>query len=517
MLGARTHWGVRCVSGLSSSELGGSQSELSLSLCPAPLSPSTPELPPAPWIALAPRHPGFLPGEQVTFRCSAPPGQEVARYRFYRQPGELIGAGVPDPTGSTRLDLSAGPGTAGLYVCVYWARRAGREVPSKKSRPVAVSLIDHPPKPSVLLAPDSLAYVSGDRVEICCLAPPTASPEWFSFYQSGKVIGHQPGNTSTWQLDLQRSGTGNATRSFSCTYEQRIQGRPVPSHTSDPVSIPVFPAPAAPSLRLIPPHPLYVTGETVTAECVAPAGPYEPRAHRLQRDEEPGAEMLGPWHDLTVTPSTRGRYRCEYSTELHGRRLQSPPSPSVVLEVTDPPPPPELSVDSPSGVVSEGAPLLLTCRAPGDTTQRRFHFYQDGAELSPPEPSASPERRFPQAAPNNSGNFTCGYEEPVGGRWILSLPSRAVNVAVAGPPEAPASGGSTSTRMEPSSQPGPGGRSSAPRSLVPAPSAASRRSHPTAVVRGARGVPVPWIVDAAIGGSFFLIIILIFLITHVFL
>ncbi|XP_075768074.1 Fc receptor-like protein 5 isoform X2 [Pelodiscus sinensis] len=396
-----------------------------------PLAVPVTEPPPAPRIALVSPHPVFLPGDQVTLRCSAPPRQEVAGYRFYRQPGELIGTGVPDPSGGARLDLSAGPGTAGLYVCVYWARRAGRKVPSEKSRPVNLTLTDRPPKPSVSLSPDSPVYVSGDRVEIRCSAPPTAAPERFRFYQSGTVIGHQPGNTSTWQLDLQEIGTGNATRSFSCTYEQRIQGRPVPSHTSDPVSIPVFPAPAAPSLRLIPPHPLYVTGETVTAECVAPAGPYEPRAHRLQRDEEPGAEMPGPRHNLTVTPSTRGRYRCEYSTELHGRRLQSPPSPSVVLEVTDPPLPPELSMDPPSGAVREGAPLLLTCRAPGDTTQRRFHFYQDGAELSPPEPSASPERRFPQAAPNNSGNFTCGYEEPVGGRWILSHPSQAVNVAVA--------------------------------------------------------------------------------------
>ncbi|KAH1182448.1 hypothetical protein KIL84_010202 [Mauremys mutica] len=37
---------------------------------------------------------------------------------------------------------------------------------------------------------------------------------------------------------------------------------------------------------------------------------------------------------------------------------------------------------------------------------------------------------IPQAGPNNTGEFTCGYEENVGGRWIPSPRSWAVNVTV---------------------------------------------------------------------------------------
>ncbi|KAG6921486.1 hypothetical protein G0U57_007501, partial [Chelydra serpentina] len=110
---------------------------------------------------------------------------------------------------------------------------------------------------------------------------------------------------------------------------------------------------------------------------------------------------------------------------------------------TDLPPQPWLSMDPPSEVVSEGLPLFITCTAPRDAGQRRFHFYKDGeklvsgnvgSEISTPEPSTSSVNisvlSIPQAGPNNTGEFTCEYEENISGRWILSPRSHAVNVTV---------------------------------------------------------------------------------------
>nr|XP_042701369.1 basement membrane-specific heparan sulfate proteoglycan core protein-like [Chrysemys picta bellii] len=221
-----------------------------------------------------------------------------------------------------------------------------------------------------------------------------------------------------------------------------IQGREVTSYTSDPISISVFPALAAPSLRLIPPLPLYVTGETVTAECVVPAKPYVPRAHWVLRDGETLPEPPEPPFPLNVTPSDSGTYRCGYNTELHGRHLRSPPSEPVPLSVTDPPPQPQLSVDPLSGVVSEGLPLRITCTAPGNTSERRFHFYKDGAEIpsgdtgseiSTMEPGTSfmnSVLSVPWAGPNNTGEFSCGYEANMSGRWIPSPRSQDVKVTL---------------------------------------------------------------------------------------
>ncbi|KAH1181954.1 hypothetical protein KIL84_009708 [Mauremys mutica] len=110
----------------------------------------------------------------------------------------------------------------------------------------------------------------------------------------------------------------------------------------------------------------------------------------------------------------------------------------------DSPPQPVLELDPPSGAVSEGLPLLIICAVSRDATREwRFHFYKDrveiipgdmGYEISTTEPGTGSTNvsvlSIPQAGPNNTGEFTCGYEENVGGRWIPSSRSRAVNVTV---------------------------------------------------------------------------------------
>ncbi|XP_065422547.1 uncharacterized protein LOC135975428 [Chrysemys picta bellii] len=184
-------------------------------------------------------------------------------------------------------------------------------------------------------------------------------------------------------------------------------------------------------------------GHRVTADSVIPTGSYVPWARWVLRDREPLPEPLGTRLPLNITPSDSRPYRCGYSSELHGRHLHSPSSEPVPLSVTDPPPQPVLSVDPPSGVVSEGLPLLITCIAPGDTRERRFHFYKDGAEIVPgdtgseistTEPSTSSMNfsvlSVPRASPSNTGEFTCGYEANMGRTWIPSPRSQAVNITM---------------------------------------------------------------------------------------
>ncbi|TFJ97258.1 Fc receptor-like protein 5 [Platysternon megacephalum] len=135
-------------------------------------------------------------------------------------------------------------------------------------------------------------------------------------------------------------------------------------------------------------------------------------------------------------------------------------------------------MDPPSGVVSEGLPMLITCAAPGDASERRFHFYKDGAEIIPGDAGSEISTMEPstgsvnvsllsilRAGPNSIGEFTCGYEENMSGRWIPSPRSQALTVT----------GNVTMT---------------------------------------AQCVTFPLTVDLAIGVSFFVINTLIFFITH---
>ncbi|TFJ95935.1 proline--tRNA ligase [Platysternon megacephalum] len=111
--------------------------------------------------------------------------------------------------------------------------------------------------------------------------------------------------------------------------------------------------------------------------------------------------------------------------------------------LADPLPQPVLSVDPPTTVVSEGLPLLITCAAPRNSGEQRFHFYKDeieiipgdaGSEISTTEPGTGSLNisvlSIPQAGPNNTGEFTCGYEENMSGRWIPSPRSWAENITV---------------------------------------------------------------------------------------
>lgn len=106
-------------------------------------------------------------------------------------------------------------------------------------------------------------------------------------------------------------------------------------------------------------------------------------------------------------------------------------------------PQPLMMVESPLGEVMAGELLSIICKAPGNVTIRRFHFYRDGREVLPvaegSEDNAADHGgslrtsmvlQFPRAGPQHSGNFTCKYEEKKPERWIPSFTSQAVSISV---------------------------------------------------------------------------------------
>ncbi|XP_044840812.1 uncharacterized protein LOC123347462 [Mauremys mutica] len=208
------------------------------------------------------------------------------------------------------------------------------------------------------------------------------------------------------------------------------------------------PAPPAPSLSLSPPSP--VRGQQVQLTCSAPRGSgalgfvfYEQRSGIWERLR---SQSSGTWRISTENSELSRTFTCSYRIQSspprqpHSQSLQSN---AVTLLLTDPPPQPVLSVDPPSGVVSEGLPLLITCMAPGDASKRRFHFYKDGAALIPGDTGSEISTTEPstgsmnfsvlsilRADPSNTGEFSCGYEVNMSGRWIPSPRSQALNVTV---------------------------------------------------------------------------------------
>ncbi|XP_043382788.1 alpha-1B-glycoprotein-like isoform X4 [Chelonia mydas] len=427
----------------------------SLQMLPRPASPA--DLSPAPKLLQEYWYTVYLSGEQVNLTCSAPEREEVSGYRFFYHKGQQDPSIVLNPNAGARLEFTAEKGNAGLYSCAYWRLESNQEILSRNSSSVSTSVTRVPaplPAPQLTVSPNQPVYVTGETVTLTCSADWASTVSGIRFFRDGQEI-HSKELSPPWysytefiplsEVSISQAGT------YTCESWKTVSGREIPSERSRPISITMTAPLSAPQLTVSPKQPVYVTGETVTLTCSAD-GASTVSGIRFFRDgqEIHSKELSPPWYSYTefiplseVSISQAGTYTCESWKTVSGREIPSERSRPISIAVTDHPPLPSLSMDPPSGVVSEGFPLLVTCMAPRDANQRRFHFYKDsvklvpgdaGSEISTTEPSTSSMNisvlSILQASPNNIGEFTCEYEENVSGRWIPSHRSHALNVTV---------------------------------------------------------------------------------------
>ncbi|CAM4644831.1 unnamed protein product [Lepidochelys olivacea] len=427
----------------------------SLQVLPRPASPT--DLSPAPKLLQESWYTEYLPREQVNLTCSAPGHEEVSEYRFFCHKGQQDSSIVLNPNAGARLEFTAEKGNAGSYSCAYWRLESNQEISSRNSSSVRSSITRVPaplPAPKLTVSPKQPVYVTGETVTLTCSADVAATVSGIRFFRDGQEI-HSKELPTPWYsytesirlLVVSRSQAGT----YTCESWKTLFWREIPSERSRPISITVTAPLPAPQLTMSPKQPVYVTGETVTLTCSADVAATV-SGIRFFRDgqEIHSKELPTPWYSYTesirlseVSRSQVRTYTCESWKTVSGREIPLERSRPIFIAVTDRPPQPSLSMDPPSGVVSEGFPLLIICMAPRDADQRRFHFYKDsvklvpgdaGSEISTTEPSTSSMNisvlSILQAGPSNTGEFTCGYEENMSGRWIQSPRSHALNVTV---------------------------------------------------------------------------------------
>ncbi|XP_043382787.1 immunoglobulin superfamily member 1-like isoform X2 [Chelonia mydas] len=424
----------------------------SVTRVPAPL--------PAPQLTVSPNQPVYVTGETVTLTCSADWASTVSGIRFFRDGQEIHSKELSPPWYSYTefIPLSeVSISQAGTYTCESWKTVSGREIPSERSRPISITMTAPLSAPQLTVSPKQPVYVTGETVTLTCSADGASTVSGIRFFRDGQEI-HSKELSPPWysytefiplsEVSISQAGT------YTCESWKTVSGREIPSERSRPISIAVTAPLPAPQLTVSPKQPVYVTGETVTLTCSADRAS-NVSGIRFFRDglKIHSKDLPPPWYSYTesiplseVSRSQARTYTCESWKTVSGREIPSERSRPISITVTDHPPLPSLSMDPPSGVVSEGFPLLVTCMAPRDANQRRFHFYKDsvklvpgdaGSEISTTEPSTSSMNisvlSILQASPNNIGEFTCEYEENVSGRWIPSHRSHALNVTVTVP------------------------------------------------------------------------------------
>ncbi|XP_065422589.1 alpha-1B-glycoprotein-like [Chrysemys picta bellii] len=399
---------------------------------------------PTPQLTVSPQPPVYITGEAVTLTCSAARASTVSGVRFFRDDQEIQQKELPSPRYSYTNSIQA---QGGAYTCESWQTVSGREITSNRSRPISIAVTDRDPAPQLTVSPQQPVYLTGEAVTLTCSAIGTSTVSGVRFFRDDQEIQRKelPSPRYSFTNSIKLLGVSRSQAgAYTCESWKTVSGREITSNRSRPISIAVTAPLPTPQLSLSPQPPVYITGEAVTLMCSA-TGTSTVFGVRFFRDDQEiqQKELPSPRYSYTKSIQAQGgAYTCESWQTVSGREITSNRSRPISIAVTDPPPQPALSVDPPSGSVSEGIHLLMTCTAPRDAGQRRFHFYKDRAELIPGDVGSEinttdPKTvsmnisvlRIPLDSSNNTGEFTCGYEENVGGRWIPSPRSRAVTVA----------------------------------------------------------------------------------------
>ncbi|XP_050774430.1 Fc receptor-like protein 5 isoform X1 [Gopherus flavomarginatus] len=302
-------------------------------------------------------------------------------------------------------------------------------------------------KPLLTVSPEYSTYRVGNSVTFTCLTPKGHQAMQFQFLKDEAEVDSPETQSQLLHTYNLPSLNVHDSGSYRCKYWP--PGQKIPSKLSDPITLNVYDRPPPPSLSLDPPCLEYLLGEQATVSCIDPkVGEvtgyrfYNERSGDISTyapDPSGGAKLVF----LALHMADAGPYTCKYWKAQNGQEILSVGSQPVSVSVLDPPSQPALSLDPTSGVIKEGFPLLITCMAPRDTGERRFHFYKDGVEFIPGNTLSQINTTgpgsgsmnvsvlsIPRAGPDSTGKFTCGYEEKVCQKWVQSPRSQAVNITM---------------------------------------------------------------------------------------
>ncbi|XP_075768408.1 alpha-1B-glycoprotein-like isoform X2 [Pelodiscus sinensis] len=403
----------------------------SLQSLPRPVSPAGPL--PAPTLALEQQLTVLLPGQTATLTCQPPGHVQPSGYRFFCQTGQQGPSAVQRNAAGDELVLRAEKGSAGTYTCAYWTEGPNGPV-SEHSNSVSISIA----APQLTVSPPQSVYVAGEAVTLTCSAAGVDILTRFRFYRDEVEIQPKESVLIPYRhvASIQLSSVAMSDAGvFSCEYWRRMddkKGPDIVSERSQNIPIAVTAPLPTPQLSVSPQQPGYVAGESITLTCSAAGAPNDSMI-RFYKDGQTllPEELCLRLHQATASvrlsaPPQTSTYTCGCWRAESGREIESERSQPVSIAVTDPLPPPVLSLDPTSGAVGEGLPLLLTCTAPkgGDEVAPSVA----GSEIDGVEPRNVSVNVTVTRGPSHVIQFTCGKKE--NGGWSPSPTGQAVNVTV---------------------------------------------------------------------------------------
>ncbi|XP_078390489.1 osteoclast-associated immunoglobulin-like receptor [Cetorhinus maximus] len=211
------------------------------------------------------------------------------------------------------------------------------------------------------------------------------------------------------------------------------------SPISDPVQFNVADELPKPSVSVEPASGVLSVGDQVHINCTTS---YPSRLSRLYRERDGSiidthntseSVRTSTFTIKELEPMDGGAYSCKAVRTVLGRDYGSPRSDLVQFNVTEELPRATISVEPPSGKVSSGRPIRLTCTGAILNSGGLFYLYSDGEARGTINVSGSvPSASFIVNDLISAGkwSFNCGYARIVKKTAYYSARSEAVQVTV---------------------------------------------------------------------------------------
>ncbi|XP_056383885.1 basement membrane-specific heparan sulfate proteoglycan core protein-like isoform X2 [Hyla sarda] len=372
-----------------------------------PISITVEEIPQSPSIELSPMMSVYTKGESVGIKCVPPTDSEVVHIQYFKD-DKIIHRSFEHLFVISSLSQE----NKGNYSCGYVCNRYGRQIISKPSQSVPISVLDIPQVPSIILNPKLPVYIKGENVSIICLVPEESTIISILYFKDNQEISETTKTTSSYivpYLSLENTGQ------YKCQYSLNIYGRNISSHSSLSISIIVEEPLVAPVLKLVPDEKLYIVGERLFLTCVG----YLHAQYNIYKD----SQLLQ--NDFShLIPSLQlyhnGNYTCTYSIDNKGRQMESPRSHTVNMYVIAPLPAPTLTLGGPIVKEEDGFKLTLNCSAPDDDLLTTFYYLsmtEKSDLINLTDFSATFELKVGFIS---HISYTCEYDRELRGRMIRS-------------------------------------------------------------------------------------------------
>nr|XP_028559196.1 immunoglobulin superfamily member 1-like isoform X2 [Podarcis muralis] len=395
------------------------------------------DLPRAPVFSVSPKKDVYTSGESVELKCSSSETRNLSRTQFFRDHQDLhsVKPSSPSSLNNVTHTLRLAIQDDGDYSCRYHIVESGREIASRESNSIRISVLP-PPAPELSIIPPRQTFLQGQRITLKCSHPEGQLAAKFFFYEMKAERGwtklqEQFDNTLEITAEFQE-----INKSFVCAYMEESSARQL-SVQSNRIEFSITASFPPAELFQQPQEPVYSPGERVTLTCSAPEEMDVAGVSFYKEQHDQNYKVLpdqgsGPYAAFPVNKNTAGVYRCLYWVQNSRQMIQSPMSSSVSVVMTEHPRPPVLTVSPEKDSYRREESIKLRCSAYESRDVSKIQFFKDKRQLqliNVPS-SLNTFTHIQLLLPQDGGDYSCKYHIVVSGREFPSRESNSIRILV---------------------------------------------------------------------------------------